>query len=56
MTLYEKIINIYPNLTPFDFGLHGTIELQNDGELDFIKSWENANPEPTVEQLNAITG
>jgi len=54
MNLYEKIIKIYPNLSPIDFGLNGTIQLQNDGENDYIKSWENSNPKPTDDQLNDI--
>jgi hypothetical protein len=54
MTLYEKIIKIYPDLNPSDFGLDGTIELQNDGQNDYIKSWTNSNLQPTDDQLNAI--
>ncbi len=57
MTLYEKIMAIYPFLTIEDFGLiNGTIQLQNDGNEDYIKSWTNSNPKPTDSQLNAITG
>lgn len=55
MTLYEKIIKMYPNLTFNDFLFpSGTIQLQNDGNGDFIKSWENSNPRPTDKQLTAI--
>lgn len=59
MTLYEKIVSIYPELTIQDFNpLTGTILLQNDsdGKGDYIKSWTHANPQPTQAQLDAITG
>ena len=58
MSLYEKIIGLYPSLTFADFLPEtGTILLQNDsdGKGDYIKSWTNSNPEPTAEQLAAIT-
>lgn len=54
MTLFEKIIAIYPSLTMADFAPKtGTIVLQNDsdGKGDYIKSWSNTNPEPTPAQL-----
>jgi hypothetical protein len=52
MTLYEKIIQIYPSLTPNDFDRKGTIVLQNDGEGDYIAKWEHPTlPKPTDEQL-----
>jgi len=57
MTLYEKIIKIYPTLTSADFmPTTGTIVLQNDsdGKGDYIKFWANANPQPTQEQLDAV--
>jgi hypothetical protein len=55
MTLYEKIIKIYPELTEKDFAFStGTIQLQNDGNGDFIRSWENSNLKPTDKQLAAI--
>jgi len=57
MTLYDKIINIYPSLIQDDFSLEkGTILLQNDGQSDYIKSWTNSNPQPTQAQLDSITG
>jgi hypothetical protein len=56
MTLYEKIIKLYPNLTSEDFApIIGTIQLQNDGQGDYIKFWANNNPKPTDEQLLTIT-
>jgi hypothetical protein len=55
MTLYEKIITLYPNLTPQDFIT--IIILQNDsnGKGDYIAKWEHPTlPRPTQEQLDAI--
>jgi len=55
MTLYEKIIQIYPELTGEDFMPgRGTIMLQNDsdGRGDYIKSWTHPTlAQPTEEQL-----
>lgn len=58
MTLYEKIIAIYPQLNisdvlqnPFN---NGTIILQNDsdGRGDYIAKWEHPTlPRPTDEEL-----
>jgi hypothetical protein len=53
MTLYEKIIALYPELTDDDF--MSTIILQNDsdGKGDYIKEWNHSTLlEPTEEQLN----
>ena len=58
MTLYEKIKQIYPELTSEDFLLgRGTITLQNDsdGRGYYIRSWTHATlAQPTEEQLAAI--
>ena len=54
MTLYEKIKQLYPDLTDADFSLLGTITLQNDsdGKGDYIAKWEHPTlPKPTEEQL-----
>ena len=56
MTLYDKIIQIYPELTSFDFA-SGVITLQNDsdGRGDYIAKWEHPDyPQPTDEQLSAV--
>ena len=57
MTLYEKIISIYPELTIADFMIsQGTIQLQNDsdGKGDYIKSWNHPTlTRPTEAQLEA---
>ena len=53
MTLYDKIISIYPELANFDFA-SGSIKLQNDsdGRGDYIAKWEHPTlAKPTQEQL-----
>lgn len=54
MTLYDKIINLYPELTSMDFSPYGTILLQNDsdGRGDYIAKWEHPTlARPTDEEL-----
>jgi hypothetical protein len=55
MTLYEKIIFIYPTLTVANFHPStGSILLQNDsdGKGDYIAKWEHPTlARPTAEQL-----
>lgn len=48
MSLWEQIIEIYPELTDNDFGLFGTIKLQDDsdGEGAFIAKWDYEKPIP----------
>ena len=53
MSLYEKIIAIYPELSTFDFA-SGIIILQNnnDGNGDYIAKWDHPTlAKPTEEQL-----
>jgi hypothetical protein len=54
MTLYDKIMAIYPQLEQQDFIT--TISLQNDsdGKGDYIAKWEHTLPMPTDEQLGAV--
>ena len=55
MTLYEKIISIYPSLTDEDF--FTVIRLQNDsdGKGDYIARWSHPTlAEPTQAELDAI--
>lgn len=55
MTLYEKIMAIYPDLQPDDF--RTLIHLQNDsdGRGDYIAKWEHSvHPKPKDEQLAEI--
>ena len=58
MTLYEKIKQIYPELTHDDFTpTRGTITLQNDsdGRGDYIAKWEHPTlARPTQEQLDSV--
>lgn len=52
MTLYDKIIALYPDLTPQDFMT--TIRLQNDSDNrgDYIAAWDHPiYARPTDEQL-----
>jgi len=59
MTLYEKIIALYPELKnshEFD-PIFGSICLQNDsdGRGDYIREWNHPTlPKPTDEQLAAL--
>jgi hypothetical protein len=52
MSLYEKIIKTYPELSDFNFA-SGVITLQNDsdGKGDYIAKWEHTLPKPTDEEL-----
>lgn len=55
MSLWEKIIAIYPSLTDADFHpFTGSILLRNesDGKGDYIAKWEHPTlPKPTPEEL-----
>lgn len=59
MTLYKKIITIYPELADQQqVFMDGTIVLQNDsdGKGDYIRSWNHPTLlEPTPEQLAEVT-
>ncbi len=58
MTLYEKIITLYPDLNDEDFTPDtGTILLQNDsdGRGDYIREWNHPTlAKPTQEQLDGV--
>jgi hypothetical protein len=54
MTLYDKIIALYPNLTDADFMTIIRLQNDSDGLGDYIASWEHPTlARPTEEQLNA---
>jgi hypothetical protein len=56
MTLYEKILAIYPELADYSFAM-GDIRLQNDsdGKGDYIARWSHPTlKEPTQAELDAI--
>ncbi len=53
MSLYDKIMALYPELEDAEF--IATIRLQNDsdGRGDYIAEWNHPTlPQPTEEQLN----
>ncbi len=56
MCLSQKIIYLYPDITMKEFGLSGTIVIQNDadGRGDYIATWNRSEPKPTQEQLDAL--
>jgi len=58
MELYEKILNIYPELTVEVFKpLTGSIMLRNDsdGNGAYIYQWNHPTlPQPTQQQLDAV--
>jgi len=57
MTLYEKIMALYPSLTQQDFLTVITLQNDSDGKGDYIKSWNHPSfPQPTQQQLDAVTG
>jgi hypothetical protein len=52
MTLYEKVMAIYPALTERDFMTVITLQNDSDGRGDYIAKWEHPTlPRPTEEQL-----
>jgi hypothetical protein len=53
MTLYDKIIAIYPQLQIQDFLTVITLQNDSDGKGDYIKVWNHPTlPRPTEEQLS----
>jgi len=48
MTLWEQIIEVYPDLTSEDFGPRGTIVLRDDsdGAGAYIEKWDYSKPIP----------
>lgn len=55
MTLHDKIMAIYPELTDFDFLTVITLQNDADGNGDYIAKWDHPTLEkPTEEQLNGI--
>jgi hypothetical protein len=54
MTLYEKIMAIYPQLEQQDFMTTITLQNDSDGRGDYIAKWEHPTlARPTDEQLGA---
>ena len=55
MTLYEKIMALYPELQPQDFMTVIILQNDSDGKGDYIKFWEHPSlPRPTQEQLEGV--
>lgn len=53
MTLYDKIISLYPDLQPHDFLTVIRLQNDSDGRGDYIAEWNHPTyPKPTEEQLN----
>jgi hypothetical protein len=48
MALWERIIEVYPELTSDDFDFNGKIKLRNDGDGigDYIEKWDYDQPIP----------
>ena len=52
MTLYDKIKNLYPQLTDDDFVNVITLQNNSDGKGDYIAKWEHPTfTRPTEQQL-----
>ena len=52
MTLYERIMALYPSLTNQDFLTVITLQNDSDGKGDYIAKWEHPTlAKPTEEQL-----
>jgi hypothetical protein len=52
MTLYDKIIALYPSLKQEDFLTVITLQNDSDGKGDYIAKWEHPTlPRPTDEEL-----
>jgi hypothetical protein len=52
--LYDKIKQLYPQLTDQDFCKVITLQNDSDGKGDYIAKWEHTLPRPTDEQLGAV--
>ena len=55
MTLYDKIIALYPDLQPQDFLTVIRLQNDSDGKGDYIAEWNHPTlPKPTAEQLGEV--
>jgi hypothetical protein len=56
MTLYDKIMALYPSLTQQDFMTVIRLQNDSDGKGDYIKSWNHPTlTRPTQTQLDEVT-
>lgn len=47
MSLFYKIVEVYPELTSEDFNVKGSIELRDDGDgVEYIAKWDYFQPIP----------
>ena len=47
MSLYDDIVEIYPDLISADFEPKGSIELRDDGDgIQYISQWDYSKPIP----------
>jgi len=54
MTIFDKIMVLYPSLTQKDFWTVITLQNDSDGKGDYIAKWEHPTlARPTQEQLDA---
>jgi hypothetical protein len=52
MTIFDKIMALYPSLTQQDFWTVITLQNDSDGKGDYIAKWEHPTlARPTEEQL-----
>lgn len=52
MTLYERIITLYPELTDRDFLTVIRLQNDSDGKGDYLAAWDHPTlPRPTDEEL-----
>jgi len=52
MTLYDKIMALYPSLTQEDFLTVIRLQNDSDGKGDYIAKWQHPTlPRPTDEEL-----
>ena len=55
MTLFDKLMALYPSLTQQDFLTVITLQNDSDGKGDYIKLWQHPTlTQPTQEQLDAV--
>jgi len=55
MTIYDKIMALYPSLTPQDFLTVITLQNDSDGKGDYIKNWSHPTlKQPTQAELDAV--
>jgi len=57
MTLYDRIMAIYPTLVTQDFLTVIRLQNDSDGRGDYIAAWNHPTfAQPTQEQLDAVGG